>query len=131
MACMVSGRSWRAIQAGAVAKASRDDTESKEIAGNVGTYLPQIVQVLDRVPRQMLLLFKTNDLLRGIEAALRGTVGRVAHSLSLVVMSRCCLRSLLATEGLTVMARLRTSWQLMWLTFYQFYLRLLISFESS
>lgn len=129
MACMVSGRSWRAIQGGVVARESRNDLESREIAGNVGTYLPQIAQVLDRVPRQMLLLFKTNDLLRGIESALRGTAGRVAHSLSLVVMMRCCLRSLLVSGDLPFLSRLHTRWQLLSLTLYQYYLRFLVSLE--
>lgn len=38
----------------------------------------------------MLLIFKTNDLLRGIEAAL----GTRASASSFLNMSRCCIRAL-------------------------------------
>ena len=49
--------------------------------------LPQINAVLSRVDRQMLLLFKTNDLLRGIEHTLK-THGRRAALLTMA--ARCC-----------------------------------------
>ncbi|KAK1332413.1 hypothetical protein QTO34_007089 [Cnephaeus nilssonii] len=62
-------------------------TENTEICNNAATYLPQISQFL---PRQMLLIFKTNDLLRGIEA----TVGTCASASSFLNMSRCCVRVL-------------------------------------
>ncbi|XP_059907267.1 aarF domain-containing protein kinase 1-like [Gadus macrocephalus] len=61
-----------------------------EIRTNVSQYLPQISELLNRVPRQMLLLLKTNDLLRGIEAALQTR----AASSSFLNMSRCCVRAL-------------------------------------
>lgn len=61
-----------------------------EIRDNAANYLPQISQLLSHVPRQMLLIFKTNDLLRGIEAAL----GTRASASSFLNMSRCCIRAL-------------------------------------
>lgn len=61
-----------------------------EIRNNAANYLPQISQLLSHVPRQMLLIFKTNDLLRGIEAAL----GTRASASSFLNMSRCCIRAL-------------------------------------
>lgn len=63
-----------------------------EIRNNAAAYLPQISQLLAHVPRQMLLIFKTNDLLRGIEAAL----GTRASASSFLNMSRCCVRALAA-----------------------------------
>ena len=45
------------------------------IQEEVGRYLPEIASVLNKVPRELLLIFKTNDLLRGIEYSL-GTKGR-------------------------------------------------------
>ena len=45
------------------------------IKEEVGRYLPEIASVLNKVPRELLLIFKTNDLLRGIEYSL-GTKGR-------------------------------------------------------
>ncbi|XP_032200694.1 aarF domain-containing protein kinase 1 isoform X2 [Mustela erminea] len=69
-----------------------DVNEDAEIRNNAANYLPQISQLLNHVPRQMLLLFKTNDLLRGIEAAL----GTRASASSFLNMSRCCVRALAA-----------------------------------
>ncbi|KAK3563309.1 hypothetical protein QTP86_021637 [Hemibagrus guttatus] len=61
-----------------------------EIRTNAALYLPQISELLNRVPRQMLLLLKTNDLLRGIETVLQTR----ASSSSFISMSRCCTRAL-------------------------------------
>lgn len=61
-----------------------------EIRTNAGLYLPQISDLLNRVPRQMLLLLKTNDLLRGIETTLQTR----ASSSSFINMSRCCIRAI-------------------------------------
>ncbi|XP_063765083.1 aarF domain-containing protein kinase 1 isoform X3 [Eleginops maclovinus] len=61
-----------------------------EIRTNAALYLPQISELLNRVPRQMLLLLKTNDLLRGIETTLQTR----ASSSSFINMSRCCIRAM-------------------------------------
>ncbi|XP_016326296.1 uncharacterized aarF domain-containing protein kinase 1-like isoform X2 [Sinocyclocheilus anshuiensis] len=61
-----------------------------EIRMNAALYLPQISKLLNRVPRQMLLLLKTNDLLRGIETILQTR----ASSSSFINMSRCCTRAI-------------------------------------
>lgn len=64
--------------------------QDTEIRTNAALYLPQISELLNRVPRQMLLLLKTNDLLRGIETTLQTR----ASSSSFINMSRCCVRAL-------------------------------------
>jgi aarF domain-containing kinase len=64
--------------------------QDSEIRSNAATYLPQISQLLSHVPRQMLLIFKTNDLLRSIEV----TLGTRASASSFLSMSRCCIRAL-------------------------------------
>ncbi|XP_049276326.1 aarF domain-containing protein kinase 1 isoform X2 [Rhipicephalus sanguineus] len=61
-------------------------SEIKEFASQ---HFPLISQILGMVPRQMLLIFKTNDLLRGIETSL-GTRGAAR---SFITMSRCCVRA--------------------------------------
>lgn len=58
----------------------------QEIQTFAVTYIPEITEVLNRVPRQMILLLKTNDLLRGIDAKLSATK-------SFVTLSRCCVRA--------------------------------------
>ena len=73
-ACMVSGRSWGSIQKG-IDKSEKNAAESKEIKENAARYLKEITDVLAFVNRQMILIFKTNDLLRNIEYSL-GTQNR-------------------------------------------------------
>lgn len=89
LACMLTARSWNSVNRG-ISQAPVTASENIEIRNNAATYLPQISQLLNRVPRQMLLIFKTNDLLRGIEA----TLGTRASASSFLNMSRCCVRAL-------------------------------------
>nr|XP_031309989.1 uncharacterized aarF domain-containing protein kinase 1 isoform X2 [Camelus dromedarius] len=88
-ACMLTARSWDSVNRG-IGQTPVTATEDSEIRSNAANYLPQISQLLSHVPRQMLLIFKTNDLLRGIEAAL----GTRASASSFLNMSRCCIRAL-------------------------------------
>ncbi|KAM6912578.1 aarF domain-containing protein kinase 1 [Xenentodon cancila] len=87
-ACVLTARSWTAVNAG-IGSVPVTHAEDVEIRTNAAQYLPQISDLLNRVPRQMLLLLKTNDLLRGIETTLRTR----AASSSLINMSRCCIRA--------------------------------------
>ncbi|KAM4853875.1 aarF domain-containing protein kinase 1 isoform 2-T3 [Thomomys bottae] len=88
-ACMLTARSWDSINKG-ISHVPVTSTEDSEIRTNVTTCLPEISQLLNCVPRQMLLIFKTNDLLRSIEA----TLGTRASASSFLNMSRCCIRAL-------------------------------------
>ncbi|KAM9202242.1 aarF domain-containing protein kinase 1 isoform 2-T2 [Dugong dugon] len=88
-ACMLTARSWNSVNRG-ISQAPVTAAEESEIRDNAANYLPQISQLLSHVPRQMLLIFKTNDLLRGIEAVL----GTRASASSFLNMSRCCIRAL-------------------------------------
>ena len=74
---MVTGRSWRSIQKG-IDKAEKNSAESQEIKDNVAKYMKEIADVLAFVNRQMILIFKTNDLLRNIEFSL-GTQNRYTY----------------------------------------------------
>ncbi|XP_012535075.1 aarF domain-containing kinase 1 [Monomorium pharaonis] len=88
LSCMVSGRTWDTIMSGV--RKTRYDTREKEMfQQNIPNLLPQISVVLDRVNRQMLLILKTNDLIRSIEYSLR-TQSRMS---AMIEMSRCCVRS--------------------------------------
>lgn len=88
-ACMVTARSWSSIQKG-VDVAERNASESAEIKANAAKYIKEITDVLAFVNRQMILIFKTNDLLRGIESSL-GTKNSMS---SFIQMSRSCMRVL-------------------------------------
>ncbi|XP_026869742.2 aarF domain-containing protein kinase 1 [Electrophorus electricus] len=88
-ACILTARSWTSVSTG-ISHTPVTHTEDMEIRTNAALYLPQISELLNKVPRQMLLLLKTNDLLRGIETVLQTR----ASSSSFLNMSRCCTRAL-------------------------------------
>ncbi|XP_065577697.1 aarF domain-containing protein kinase 1-like isoform X3 [Artemia franciscana] len=101
-----------------------------EIQADASKYLVQIADVLNRVPREMLLIFKTNDLLRSIEYALK-----TQHSMSsFITMSRCCVRSVYLeklkkcnSKWCFVKTSASEKWCQFKLTLYQLYLLILFS----
>ncbi|XP_077992469.1 aarF domain-containing protein kinase 1-like [Glandiceps talaboti] len=88
-ACVLTARSWESVTTG-IDKVEHSDSEAALIKVSAAMYLPQISDLLNRIPRQMLLLLKTNDLLRGIE----WTLQTHADASSFINMSRCCVRAL-------------------------------------
>ncbi|XP_077421357.1 aarF domain-containing protein kinase 1 isoform X2 [Vanacampus margaritifer] len=101
-ACVLTARSWTAVNSG-ISYVPVTRSEDVEIQTNAALYLPQINDLLNRVPRQMLLLLKTNDLLRGIETTLQTR----ASSSSFINMSRCCIRALARHKRSKIQSRRR------------------------
>lgn len=85
-ACMVTGRPWVSIMAG-IERTKIDANEKNTIQNESRMILPKISDVLTRVDRQMLLILKTNDLIRGIENTLGAQNGKTAFW----AMSKCCV----------------------------------------
>jgi len=100
-ACMVTARSWSSIQKG-LDVAPKTASESAEIKANVMKYFKEIADVLAFVNRQMILIFKTNDLLRGIESSL-GTKNSMT---TFIQMSRACFRVIQEKRLLSATSRL-------------------------
>ncbi|XP_068729639.1 aarF domain-containing protein kinase 1-like [Montipora capricornis] len=88
LACILTARSWDVITTG-IDQGPITDDEAELIRVNAATYVTEITELLNRVPRQLLLLLKTNDLLRSIDFRLKTR----ATSCSFVTMSRCCIRA--------------------------------------
>lgn len=127
LACMVSGRTWNTI-IGGMRKSKYNPTEKEQFQREIPNLLPKISNVLDRVNRQMLLIFKTNDLMRGIEHSLH-TQARMS---AMIEMSRCCVRSVYGEklrQCSSTWDRYRVSllehWTLFKLSLYYVYLGLL------
>ncbi|XP_045185749.1 aarF domain-containing protein kinase 1-like [Mercenaria mercenaria] len=123
-ACMLTARSWEAVTHGIDTKEVTDQ-ENQELRDNAATYFIEISQVLNSIPRQMLLIMKTNDVLRGIEAALQTR----ANASSFINMSKCCIRALGREklhncDGLfqTFRTRVYTQFQLARIEIYEFIL---------
>jgi len=85
LSAMVTARSWKSITHG-IQREKMTDKEAKDIRANAAKFFPQITEVLERIPREMVLVLKTNDLLRGIESSLKRKPGT-----SFVPMTRLCM----------------------------------------
>ena len=68
--------------------------KSKAVRQESAQYLREISMILNKVPREMLLIFKTNDLVRGIES----TLNIRADATVLLTMSQCCIRALASVK---------------------------------
>lgn len=88
-ACMLTGRPWESVIAG-VTKTKPTSAEKDLMQSNTTLVLPSISDILEQVDRQMLLVLKTNDLIRNIETTLQ-TNNRMT---SFWIMSKCCVRSI-------------------------------------
>ena len=53
-------------------------------------YFPEISQLLNSAPRQLLLILKTNDLLRSLEYTLQSN----CHTHSFITMSKYCVQAI-------------------------------------
>ncbi|KAK0096952.1 hypothetical protein PV326_003754 [Microctonus aethiopoides] len=89
LACMVSGRTWDTIMAG-VDRTKYTKSEKDLFQNEVPNLLPKISEVLEKVDRQMLLVLKTNDLVRSIEHTLKTSTRMSAF----MEMSKCCVHSI-------------------------------------
>ncbi|EEB15541.1 conserved hypothetical protein [Pediculus humanus corporis] len=89
LVCMVTGRTWNSVTGG-IDKIRYTEAEKEEFVSTVPNLLTQIGEVLQSVNREILLILKTNDLLRGIEHSLN------VHKRqpSFLVMSKCCLENI-------------------------------------
>lgn len=101
-ACMLTGRPWESVIAG-IDKTKPTSAEKELVQSNTTLVLPHISDILEQVDRQMLLILKTNDLIRGIETTLQ-TQNRMT---SFWVMSKCCVKSV----GLHDISNSTSEWQ--------------------
>ncbi|KAJ3306431.1 putative aarF domain-containing protein kinase 1 [Kappamyces sp. JEL0829] len=90
-ASMISGRSWEALSSNSGSFLAlngitkiRDDKETNVVKTKAGTskFLMAIALILQKCPRELLLVLKTNDLLRGIDSQL-GVMKEEGHLVSL------------------------------------------------
>ena len=95
LAAMLTNRPWGDVVGSASSsrlKERNTAADKEQIRGYAQQYLKQIVHVLERVPRPMLLLFKTNDCLRHAERQLDAGVD------SFLITLRYCLQAMLTHD---------------------------------
>lgn len=123
-ACMLTGRPWESVMAGIV-KNKQNEAEKEFLQTTSTMVLPSISDILEQVDRQMLLVLKTNDLIRGIETTLQ-TQNRMT---SFWVMSKSCVESVALqdiqnaqTEWQRFAKQLNKNWTIFKLNIYYLYL---------
>ena len=85
---MVSGRSWQSVKQGLGQTAHISKLEEEIIQEEISYWINEMTQVLENVPKELILIFKTNDLLRGLES----TLNCRADANSFIAMSSHCLK---------------------------------------
>ncbi|KAL0276063.1 UNVERIFIED_CONTAM: hypothetical protein PYX00_003726 [Menopon gallinae] len=89
LVCMVTGRTWESVNKG-ISKVEYTKEEQEEFKRKMPIFLTRIGDVLQTVNRELLLILKANDLLRGIEFSLKID----KRQASFLVMTKCCVNSL-------------------------------------
>ncbi|KAL1131665.1 hypothetical protein AAG570_011278, partial [Ranatra chinensis] len=127
--CMVSGRTWSSIKSG-ITTTKQDSSEKEEFQRDIPKVLPYIFKTLAIVNRELLLILKTNDLLRGIECTLQ-TQNRMS---AYMVMSKFCVRSVydnrikLCTDRISKLGNyIAQQWALFKISLYYTYLSICTS----
>lgn len=135
LACILASKPWESLISGLTKPGKRMDAKAEKdrLRKYAVQYFPQIANVLARVNREMLLVLKTNDLLRGIETSL-GTRG---ERQSLINMSRYCVRTVYDDEsrkhgliGKTLLS-FSKAWILTKISIYHWYLWFFSIFRGS
>ena len=106
LACMLTAKPWSQIMRKDINHLTADGTaeERQTIQDGVVTYFGYINQLLGEVPRELLLLLKTNDCLRAVDSALGQPVNNY------IITARQCSKALSevrATSTLTAFFALR------------------------
>ena len=134
--CILTGRDWSVVQDNQLTKKARSKDEMVKIADGAGNRIAEIAGILAKVPRDLLLLFKTNDLLRALDEDLGADDG--AQMRTFAVMGQYCaqaiyeadravIRSNAATSKVTV--SLLTKTVRTWFKAYWTYLRTTVSLD--
>lgn len=88
-ACMLTGREWDKISQSDLSSA-RETEEVGRISEGALTYLVEVADILGKLPRPVLLLLKTNDLLRHVDEKL----SKVSDErLTYVIMGTYCSKA--------------------------------------
>lgn len=89
-ACIMTGREWSTVQAADLASV-RTQAELGRMASGAMEWLTGISDILARLPRVVLLLLKTNDLLRHVDEVLR--TSSTGDHMTYVIMGRYCAKA--------------------------------------
>ncbi|XP_050428644.1 aarF domain-containing kinase 1 [Adelges cooleyi] len=115
LVCMIAGRTWDSVQDGIVTKKWTDEEREKFQSG-IPLVLTETLYILQTVNPQILLLLKTNDLIRGIDT----TLGTHSKLTSLRPMTVSCINAVYENRSISTKsfwtglhARFQKQWALL------------------
>lgn len=105
--CILTRRSWRSVSSPGSISRVQSQEEAAEMLAKAPQYLGRVAELLARLPRPLLLLLKTNDLLRHLERALMrsgpSTNGQhaaiMAPSRTFTIMAHYCVDAAMVTDS--------------------------------
>lgn len=95
--CVLTQRTWSSISKQIIGRPNAV-LEIALIKEKAGDYLSQVADLLARLPRPLLLLLKTNDLLRAVDRALEANTRRPSQTF--LIMGDYCIRAIFEEEKL-------------------------------
>lgn len=90
---VVTHRSWESMTSSRDWHKQRDPADVKRFREKASDYLPMLADLLSKVPRPLLLLLKTNDLLRSIDRTLHADTPTIP-SATFLIMGGYCIKAL-------------------------------------
>ena len=98
-ASAITGRDFSVLQSASIMK-PRNDSEKDHISGQLQDgLLTDLVQLLGRMPRIILLILKTNDLTRSLDESLHTRQGPIR---SFLIMAQYCLQTVFREQVETI-----------------------------
>ncbi|KAI8139954.1 ABC1 family-domain-containing protein [Fennellomyces sp. T-0311] len=91
-ASILTGRAWETVSSANLSTV-RSSTELQHMSAGAMEFLVDIADILARLPRVVLLLLKTSDLLRHIDEVLRSSSSGQDDHLTYVIMGRYCAKA--------------------------------------
>lgn len=105
LASMMSGRTWGGLFDSAGKSLRPSSSELEEIQRNVASshFFIAILEILRSIPREMLLLLKTNDLLRAVDLDLNVATDPIAHlARTFSIQGWYCAKALFQSRAISI-----------------------------
>lgn len=104
-ASLLTGREWSTISA-ADLSSDRTSTEVSRVSGRAKGFITRIYDILETLPRIVLLLLKTSDLLRGLDETLRKSHDKY---MTYALMGKVCAEAVWDDAKLNLITRIKES----------------------
>ncbi|KAF9111711.1 hypothetical protein BGX27_004553 [Mortierella sp. AM989] len=104
---ILTGRDWSVVQDAQLTKKARNKDEVITLGEGEGNNIADIAAILAKVPRDLLLLFKTNDLLRALDEDLGADDGSQMRTFA--VMGQYCAHAVFEADKSVIRSSLDSS----------------------